>query len=165
MTRHSTAGSSGGSSFSSLFETSRDLAGVFAGVGAALNGFPGTDSPTKILVKSMKYVFSHTFVAGCLYCSRRCCRRWFHWRFDWFRRRCPYHAFWRWLQSSGCLRFWCQMTRRFRARWFWTRCFQTGSFEPGSFVRSFIFEIQLIRFNQSWGGIWTSDRLQIKYRP
>ena len=44
---HSSAGSSGGSSFSSVFETSRDLAGVFAGVGAALNGFPGTDSPTK----------------------------------------------------------------------------------------------------------------------
>ena len=46
MTHHSCAGSSVGSSFSSVFETSRDLAGVFAGVGAALNGFPGTDSST-----------------------------------------------------------------------------------------------------------------------
>ena len=29
-------------------------------------------------------------------------------------------------------------------------------------MRSFICEIQLIRFNQCWGGIWTSDRLQMK---
>ena len=44
MSHHSSA-----SSFSPEFETSRDFAGVFAGVGATLlNGFPGASSSTKI---------------------------------------------------------------------------------------------------------------------
>ena len=61
MNHHSSAGSSGGSSFSSVFETSRDLAGVFAGVGAALNGLPGTDSPTKKWFISISNVYESYF--------------------------------------------------------------------------------------------------------
>ena len=61
MSHHSSAGSSGESPGSSVFETSRDLAGVFAGVGAELNGFPGTDSSTKIWFISMSHMYESYF--------------------------------------------------------------------------------------------------------